>query len=352
MKKICKIILLILGLIILLLFTFFLILIFTEYKPKDVEDVKVYSNTTKNLNIGDKISILTYNIGYLSLDKTQDFFLDGGKNVMPKTDENVKNNLNFVKNILKEQDNDIVLLQEVDYNSKRSYYMNQFEKLKDDFNGTASYAFYHKCLCIPYPIFDMVGKVESGMAIFSKFDGEVTRIALPNAYTFPKSVVMFKRCLVVKRINIQNTDKQLVVINLHLEAYDDGNTRIKQLEVLKNLIIDEYNKGNYVIAGGDFNQTFPVIDNEKYKILDTKNFVAPIISQDYLPDNFYYAVDDTYPTARLLNKPYSGNYEDTQLYVLDGYILSDNIELVDVNVIDTNFESTDHQPVNLEIILK
>ena len=265
MKKIYKIILLILGLIILLLFTFFLILIFTEYKPKDVEDVKVYSNATKNLNIGDKISILTYNIGYLSLDKTQDFFLDGGKNVMPKTDENVKNNFNFVKNILKEQDNDIVLLQEVDYNSKRSYYMNQFEKLKDDFNGTASYAFYHKCLCIPYPIFDMVGKVESGMAIFSKFDGEVTRIALPNAYTFPKSVVMFKRCLVVKRINIQNTDKQLVVINLHLEAYDDGNTRIKQLEVLKNLIIDEYNKGNYVIAGGDFNQTFPVIDNEKYK---------------------------------------------------------------------------------------
>ena len=93
-------------------------------------------------------------------------------------------------------------------------------------------------------------------------------------------------------------------------------------------------------------------NSKKYKILDTKNFVAPIISQDYLPNNFYYAVDDTYPTARLLNKPYSGNYEDTQLYVLDGYILSDNIELVDVNVIDTNFESTDHQPVNLEIILK
>ena len=60
-----------------------------------------------------------------------------------------------------------------------------------------------------------------------------------------------------KRIDVNETDKQLVIINLHLEAYDDGSAREKQMKVLKDIMVKEYEKGNYVIVGGDFNQTFP-----------------------------------------------------------------------------------------------
>ena len=55
---------------------------------------------------------------------------------------------------------------------------------------------------------------------------------------------------------------------------------------------------------------------------------------------------------QLLNAPYSGNYQDSQVYVLDGFIVSDNLEVSRVENIDTDFQYTDHQPVLLKVKLK
>ena len=120
--------------------------------------------------------------------------------------------------------------------------------------------------------------------------------------------------------------------------------------MLAEKLSKEYEAGNYVIAGGDFNQTFEGMD--KYPITNTENWVPGIISQDTLPEHFSFAVDDTYPTCRLLNAPYTGSYETSQVYVIDGFIVSDNITVSDISVINTDFEYTDHQPVQMEISLK
>lgn len=48
-----------------------------------------------------------------------------------------------------------------------------------------------------------------------------------------------------------------MLVNLHLEAYDDGEGKIAQTKQLREFIQSEYEKGNYVIAGGDLNQVFP-----------------------------------------------------------------------------------------------
>lgn len=353
MKPYMKIIIIVIAFILLVILLGFAILVLTEYKPEEIENLSVEKNATKKLELEQTISLLTYNIGYLSLDKTQDFFLDGGKNVMPKNDENVKRNLSGVIDILQEENADINLLQEVDMHSKRSFYMNQYENLSKNFEGTATYSMYHQCLCVPYPIFNMVGYVKAGQVILNKFDSIATRIALPNAYSFPMSVVMFKRALMKQEIPIENSDKKLVIFNLHLEAYDNGDTRIKQLEILKEAMKEEYNKGNYVVAGGDFNQTIPIADNGKYPLLDTKNYMAPMIPQDYLMQGWNYAVDDTTPTCRLLNKPYNSNLkETTQFYVLDAFIVSPNIQIESVKTISTEFEYTDHNPVKMQIKLK
>jgi endonuclease/exonuclease/phosphatase family metal-dependent hydrolase len=114
----------------------------------------------------------------------------------------------------------------------------------------------------------------------------------------------------------------------------------------------EYEKGNYVIAGGDFNQTFPDVDTEKFPIIDTKNFVPTQISKDYLPDGWSFVTDYDKPTSRLLNEVYSGNYDNTQLYIIDGYIISPNIECKSVETIENNFSYSDHQPVKIKIKLK
>ena len=43
-----------------------------------------------------------------------------------------------------------------------------------------------------------------------------------------------------------------MVFNLHLEAYDNGEGKIAQSKKLADVLSQEYAKGNYVIAGGDF----------------------------------------------------------------------------------------------------
>lgn len=330
---------------------FLVFLAMTEFNPQDIMDVEVLGKATKQLKENEDIKLLTYNLGYLSLDKTQDFFMDGGKNAQPETDENVKKNLEGVNNIIKTQNPDICLLQEIDFSAKRSFNINEYDGLRNEFNGTSAYTTYHKCAFIPYPVTNMIQDVDSGMVTLNKFTSTVQRKALPQAYSWPMSMVMFKRCLQISKIDIENLDKKLVTINVHLEAYDDGGVREQQLEILKEIMEEEYNKGNYVIIGGDFNQTFPIVDENLYPVKDTSHFVAQRIDSSFLPEGWNYAVDSLNPTSRLLNEVYSGNYEDTQLYVIDGYILSPNIQLQSVQTLPNGFEYSDHHPVELVVKL-
>lgn len=149
------------------------------------------------------------------------------------------------------------------------------------------------------------------------------------------------------RIPLEGTDKELVLINFHLEAYDSGEGKIAQSKMLAEKLKTEYEKGNYVIAGGDFNQTFEGI--EKYPVKNKEDWTPGTIGMKDIPEHFSFAVDDSYPTCRLLNQPYTGDYETSQVYVLDGFIVSDNLEVELVEVVDTNFEYTDHQPVKLKV---
>lgn len=212
------------------------------------------------------------------------------------------------------------------------------------------FAYNFKCDFVPYPL-PPIEKVNSG--IFTMTDLKVNsaaRLALPESFSWPVKTCNLKRCMQETRIPLEGTDAELVLINFHLEAYDDGDGKIAQSKMLAEKLSKEYEAGNYVIAGGDFNQTFEGMD--KYPITNKENWIPGVISQDTLPEHFSFAVDDTYPTCRLLNAPYTGSYETSQVYVIDGFIVSDNITVSDISVINTDFEYTDHQPVQMEISLK
>jgi hypothetical protein len=88
---------------------------------------------------------------------------------------------------------------------------------------------------------------------------------------------------------------------------------------------------------------------DTYPILDDENWTPGTIAESDLPDGFSFAVADNVPTCRLLNGPYSGNYEDSQVYVIDGFIVSDNLKVQSVDNIDVDFQYTDHQPVRLKV---
>ena len=58
------------------------------------------------------------------------------------------------------------------------------------------------------------------------------------------------------------------------------------------------------------------------------------------------------PTCRLDNQPYDAGSDATQHYVIDGFILSPNVELTSVQTQDDGFRFSDHNPVLLNIRLK
>ena len=152
----------------------------------------------------------------------------------------------------------------------------------------------------------------------------------------------------IDRIPAQS-GKELVVINLHLEAYDSGEGKIAQTRQLRELLESEAEKGNYVIAGGDFNQVFSNTDITAYPAQEGK-WLAGEIDVNEFSENLQFLMDSSVPTCRSLDQPYAGADRETfQYYVIDGFIISSNLEVKHLETLDEDFVHTDHNPVLLEV---
>ena len=355
--------------LILLTGAFLGVLTIAEYRPAEIEKLEIRYHTgtepgfsdanqpikhaLASLSVNNPFSILIWNIGYASLDESQDFFMDGGKGVRPATDENVRGNLSGVREFIRGADCDITLIQETDTASRRSYYTDQRFYLTENFAGSSVFAHNFKSIFVPIPVPEFIGKVSSGLLTLNRFETiEASRLSLPNPFTWPVRAVNLKRCLLISRIPVENSAAELVIINLHLEAYDSSGGREAQTRVLLDFMYSEYAKGNYCIAGGDFNQNFPGIDPGLFALKHSDYFVAGTLSPSLLAPGWQYAADTRIPSCRLLNEPYSGNPENTQLYVIDGFILSPNIEIVETTGYDLGFKYSDHNPVKINVMLK
>ena len=320
----------------------------TEYRPDDIEPLEVVQAARKdNVRVGERLDVLSFNTGYCGLGREQDFFMDGGSMVRPRSEEDVRANLNGILSELVRQNVDIYLLQEVDFDSWRSYYTNQADTYRHGLSLNMACAYNFKCEFVPYP-WPPLGKVESGLVTFTGLNvTEGTRESLPVPFSWPVSMANLKRCLLIERVPVEGTDRELVIINLHLEAYDDGEGKRAQTEQLMQILAAEYRNGNYVIAGGDFNQTFE--GAASYPLLDESFWQPGKVYVSDLPNGFSFVYDDATPTCRLLNKPYDGERKNAQFYVIDGFIVSDNLKVNLIETVDLNFQYSDHNPVLLQV---
>ena len=318
-----------------------------EYRPKDVETVAVPDGTDM-LEAGKSITIMSYNTGYAGLGAAEEFFMDGGNKTRADNKETVEGYMHGIADELKAQDADIYILQEVDTGSKRSYYIDETAYYKEALGLPYDFAYNFNVFYLPYPIPDTMGRVKSGVATYTSYKVDsAERMQLPLAFSWPMRTLNLKRCLLVNRMPVSGTDKELVVINLHLEAYDSGEGKIAQTKMLYEVITKELEKGNYVIAGGDFNQTFP--GAHLYEaVLD--GLWMPGTLDDNLPEGFSFVFDKEAPTCRSLDRPYTG-CENPMYYIIDGFIVSDNITVEELSVIDTGFANSDHRPLRLSITL-
>ncbi len=322
----------------------------TEYTPAYAETADRGSVNRSETITSRSLSLLSFNTGYGGLGADADFFMDGGKGVLPEDQDLVESNVEGIKGILSVAEADFIFLQEVDVDSTRSFGNNQWLKYEYDLKEYESrFALNYSCEYVPFPVKTPLGKVESGLATYSSYDIlSSTRYSQPNGFTWPARVANLKRCLLVTRIPIEDSEQQLVLINVHMEAYDDDEVRDAQTRQLMELMKDEYSKGNFVVAGGDFNQTFPNCD--KYEVKDPELWSPAKLSR--ISGGFRYAYDDSKPTCRLLNQPYDPDSEATQYYVIDGFVVSPNVTIDEVETMDYDFIYSDHNPVRLRFTLK
>lgn len=324
----------------------------TTLQVKDCEEMQIDGEINAKINKDNEVNLLTWNMGYGALDERQDCYWDGGTGVDGESKEVVLENVAAFKSKIKELNPDIFFVQEADRDSKRSYYVNEYDSLRETFTDyNSSFAPNFKAGLVPLPLYNMTGKVDAGIATFSKYTIHGSaRVQLPIPFSWPMSLFNLKRCLLVNHLPIEGSDKQLVIINLHLEAYDDGEGKAKQLAMLMDIMQAEYDKGNYVIAGGDFNQTFSTTNYQKYP--KRNDWVCPVIDATNYP-GFTFKMDDTYPTCRSLYKPYyNSDKENHQYYMIDGYITSNNITINSLETLDLGFKNTDHNPVKMSVSLQ
>ena len=235
-----------------LLFSLFLIVFFIWASGSSVSS-KDYSgylkqNSEKNQVLCDTFSLITYNIGYLS-GMTNNLAVERSENLFIE-------NMISLQSLLKEREADIVLFQEIDFDSKRSFGVNQFEEIAEGLSfsqGAYAVNWDKKYVPFPYwPVSTHFGEILSGQAVIANSDLlSNERVVLPRSLenTFAYNAFYLDRLAQVVWLKFENDS--LMLINVHFEAWDVV-TREKQAEIVIDLF-DRYAQDYPVILAGDFN---------------------------------------------------------------------------------------------------
>lgn len=352
LKKILLCFLLLLLAVILVVGGYFIYVFAVYYRIPDNTPLTPEGNNKEVVQLGVEYTAMTYNIGFGAYTPEYSFFMDGGEYSRAFSKESVIEATNGSLSLVKAYDPDILLLQEVDVDSDRSYHVNQTELFRNGMNGTASYS---DVFCMNfdspylfYPVTDPHGKSVSGLMTFTKF--EITsslRRSFPVADSVMK-LVDLDRCYSVTRVPVEN-GRELVIFTIHMSAYGNSDeVRLGQKQMLKDDMEKEIGLGNYVICGGDFNHDLLAEEDTT----EVRGWAYPF-PRSFVPEGMHFAVDalsseelnSVVFSCRDADIPYDP--EKSYRILVDGFILSDNITQLDYYTVDNGFRYSDHNPVVL-----
>ena len=319
----------------------------------DFQALTVNGRAAKTASVGKEYVAVSYNVGFGAYTPDFTFFMDGGTESWAASKESVIDCIRGAAETALSFEPDLVLFQEVDTDSTRSYHVDEAELINGIFSGYDSVAAvnYHSAFLM-YPLWKPHGASNACLLTESAFDvTSALRRSLPIA-TDLKKFLDLDRCYSVSRIPVEN-GKELVVINAHLSAYGtDAAQGEAQLETLFADMAAEYEKGNYVVCGGDFNHDFPG-DSREALNLDTDRIYSWCrpLPRELVPDGFSLCADYSegfVASTRDTDIPYG---PDSFTVILDGFIVSENVRCDYNQVEDTGFLYSDHNPVVLRFVL-
>ncbi len=241
-----------------------------EYQATELKSTNIPTNS--------ELNIMNWNIRFGG--GRIGFYWDcyGDRTLMNQ--EEVNDNMKKVVDYIKLVNPDILYIQEIDINSKRSVYMDQMQYLLDETN--LNYGVYAPNWKADFVPSDGHGRMNTGIAIFSKWPiSDAKRIALPLIEDQAAATRYFylRRCYLQCTIEPQD-GKELDLLNIHASAWAQDDTKQQQLNIFKEAFDSLSNEGRTFIGGGDFNN-IPPGSTTLTDFDDNKN-----CDPDFPPDDF------------------------------------------------------------------
>lgn len=173
------------------------------------------------------------------------------------TEEEVLSNLQLIADKINEIQPDIILLNEVDIESKRSAYIDEMQWLLDHthFNYGAYASVWH----VQFIPSDGLGRMNMGNAILSRWPiTEAIRIPLPPRGDQDELTKYFylRRNILKVKIDLPNVS-DFYVVGVHTSAFSRDETRKKHIDLFKAELDALDEAGAWFVAGGDLNTVPP-----------------------------------------------------------------------------------------------
>ncbi|MBD5450400.1 MAG: endonuclease/exonuclease/phosphatase family protein [Lachnospiraceae bacterium] len=358
-KRAAKVILIILGILILIVgvYCVYVLLDYDRLPDKltlEVNKSGADSDFAEDFQVreGEEYCIMTYNIGFGAYTDDYSFFMDGGKSSWAKDKESVLTSVSAMGTMVSDEDPDFILIQEVDRDGTRSYHVDELEILNQFIKGYYyDFAQNYDSPFLFYPPWQPHGANRAGMVTYAR--GEIVE-AMRRSFPISESLSKFvdlDRCYSISRVPTQN-GKFLCIYNVHLSAYGSNDEiREGQLSMLFEDMTSDYEQGNYVICGGDYNH------NVKKETVENAPEWAYLFPREKLPNGFHMAIDYAkspediaHESCRSADQPYQEGV--TYTVTLDGFITSDNVTVTDYQNMNCGYKYSDHDPVVMQFVLE
>lgn len=211
------------------------------------------------LQQGDTIKVVTWNIKF-GAGKANYYTDCHDKNVHFQS-RDIRTNVKSIVQALESINPDIVLLQEVDFNSKRSAYLNELQYLLNETN--LNYAYYVPEWKENFVPVDGLGYINAGNAILTKAPIQgVDFFPLPNNKPTDKttSIYYFEPNITEVELII-GKNKRLFVLNSRFSEFEDHEFKKSQVLRIQDRAKELIGLGHVVIVGGCFYSLPPNTSN-------------------------------------------------------------------------------------------
>ena len=224
------------------------------FQALEVSDSLVYD--------GGSIRVLTWNIRN-GLGRFPWLYDSCGDSVIGR-ESLIEKNLTEIAEKLNNIDADVVLLQEVDFLSKRSGYINQIQFLLD--NTNLNYGCYGAMLKADFALKDGHGMVDGGNAILSKYKLEEAKRIPLALRTDQSDIVQYgylrRNILKTKIPELKQGNQDFYVVNIHATAFATDDTKQKHIDKYIETLNEIENEGSIFVSGGDLNSVPPGAEHD------------------------------------------------------------------------------------------